>query len=873
MRVIDLARGSMPVDAFPRWISIAKDIQYEQLQKPLLQACLERLLYIDNPKRARKPHEEQVRTLFRLIFGEGDTILIARTGFGKSLIFQAFTVLTNKITIQIVPLSKLGDEQFDRIKRLPNMKPCFINGVSKNRDRNLIKDVVACKYTHVLLGPEQAVSSEFQNALKSPQLSSQIGLVAIDELHLVKRWASFRPAFGQLKILRIILPQTVTWFGCTATLDSTTQQAVIKECGFRPLGRGDIERQTAVIRTSINRENIALSVQPIPYRQLSSYDRMYFLVDKAVDDIDEAVPERIPKTIIFLESKHGTGQLRDLFKHWLIAKTDEYSSARYTDDQRDDRLCVSNIVQHFHADIAEFDKNIRIAEFAKSDSKIRIMICTSILSVGYDIPDVERVVVWKLGNVESRNVDNLWQCIGRAARLAEIKAIAFLFFEYWAFDDQGRYPDKNTANEEALATQDATQSREVTPSDRGIGPATSIDTPSASPGRKRKPAEPKKPKLWSKDDNNHREKLTEEWKAIINGPCHRHPILQTLGEYTLIREAQVQSPLEWCCSKHSPQVKTVFTQAPGSSEILGPPAKNSSGLVALQYIDTWAHLENIRLFGGPLRQYSMSKDGGMDLCYRWELAHRFNEAGVFQDVDWTTLIWDELCQKCPSLTAWIDEFDEDLHDDLSRRLLAMLASTLVPVKAFIEEKKALLNEKRIRALEKSKMTKGTRNKMEQAQKVVEAARIRYIHQSSQPHQPSRLSIVETNAHNDSQDTELSRRMHERRLAEAISSQLVTTDKPSQASTIVASILSSSQDVRQSRPFEIFEDDTQTLGPSQNSAAKSASQGLPSPKRARRDPNQRVDIFGSSRDNSQSLNAEQGRGLRSKKPSARFQEWK
>ena len=37
-------------------------------------------------------------------FGKGDTLLVARTRFGKSIIFHAFSVLTGKITLQIIPL-------------------------------------------------------------------------------------------------------------------------------------------------------------------------------------------------------------------------------------------------------------------------------------------------------------------------------------------------------------------------------------------------------------------------------------------------------------------------------------------------------------------------------------------------------------------------------------------------------------------------------------------------------------------------------------------------------------------------------------------------------------------------------------------------
>src|SRR6266567_1654120 len=89
--------------------------------------------------------------------------LIARTGFGKSLIFHAFSILTGKITIQLVPLSKLGDEQLDDIRKLNGSNPCLITSKSRSADKALIAKIKDGMYTHVLLGPEQASSKSFRD--------------------------------------------------------------------------------------------------------------------------------------------------------------------------------------------------------------------------------------------------------------------------------------------------------------------------------------------------------------------------------------------------------------------------------------------------------------------------------------------------------------------------------------------------------------------------------------------------------------------------------------------------------------------------------------------------------------------------------------
>jgi len=72
--------------------------RFAKLEKPLLRAAVKLAFKKD-------PHEMQLLVIRRLVFGCDDTILIAKTGFGKSLTFQAFTVLTGCWTIQLIPKS------------------------------------------------------------------------------------------------------------------------------------------------------------------------------------------------------------------------------------------------------------------------------------------------------------------------------------------------------------------------------------------------------------------------------------------------------------------------------------------------------------------------------------------------------------------------------------------------------------------------------------------------------------------------------------------------------------------------------------------------------------------------------------------------
>ena len=63
------------------------------LQEDLIFRALKKLL------NGRDPRVQQVRAVRRMVYGIGDTILIAKTGFRKSVVFYTYSVLTRNITL------------------------------------------------------------------------------------------------------------------------------------------------------------------------------------------------------------------------------------------------------------------------------------------------------------------------------------------------------------------------------------------------------------------------------------------------------------------------------------------------------------------------------------------------------------------------------------------------------------------------------------------------------------------------------------------------------------------------------------------------------------------------------------------------------
>lgn len=87
----------------------------------------------------RAPRNGQIESIYRLVYKKKDCVLVAATGYGKSIVLFACARLTNKLTIQIVPLTKLGQSQLaDITNNIPEANPTFIDAETPLRVSNII---------------------------------------------------------------------------------------------------------------------------------------------------------------------------------------------------------------------------------------------------------------------------------------------------------------------------------------------------------------------------------------------------------------------------------------------------------------------------------------------------------------------------------------------------------------------------------------------------------------------------------------------------------------------------------------------------------------------------------------------------------------
>ncbi|CAI7650506.1 unnamed protein product [Penicillium palitans] len=223
----------------------------------------------------------------------------AKTSFGKSMLFQAVSLLLEKaITLVVLPLNQIGIEQTEYIRNLGG-RPCFLNAETTSAE--LLEEVKEAKYTHVLLSPELAIGDKIRAVACHPQFRERLRLVAVDEAHLVAHWGrAFRTDYARMRQLRALLGKNVPWFACSATLDEATLETVKQGCGFLP----DVKVQ----RTSINRSELVLRLGKIPKNKRRAFTALSFLFKEG--EVVRASPEsaqlNIPKTVVFFDTKKET---------------------------------------------------------------------------------------------------------------------------------------------------------------------------------------------------------------------------------------------------------------------------------------------------------------------------------------------------------------------------------------------------------------------------------------------------------------------------------------------------------------------------------------------------------------------------------------
>ena len=641
----------------------------EQSHRDIIQQGLQKILNLLHPGAGRIPKDVQIDAVHALVFGRSDVLMVARTGEGKSLVFQAFAMLTGQITLQIVPLNRLGIEQSDDIGRMNQFqgdsgKPIIcsvaVTGDEKERNPRLYQEIAEGKYQHIIMGPEQASHPGFRNLIGRPEVRNRIGLVAIDEVHLVSKWKEFRPEYVQLFELRQILRIDTVWLGASATVSKETGAFVLDRAGFRAVG--DRPWYTKIVRSSIDRPDICYVMKKIPNGHLGSYDLLYFVVCGAatqmttLEDVrkaterkiqdGEATPQKIQKTMIFVDGRRYVQDAVDTIRKWLVASTKDSTGRRYT-WPGEGGVDVCTVVQSYTSTTAKHDQETRYSEFSRigTASKIRIMVTTTALSTGVNIPDVAIVVQWKFPI--TKDLEDAVQRLGRVGRLPGLNGVAFLFLPYYIDDKTKRTrPGASTPGVEPILQSGSRRERLTTvPSSlrhvelpgEGAGGLSDQDPSDAGSEASDEEAELEPLSFWNASETRSREKIGNIWKQLWNdrylnggtGRCPRQIINEYLGENER-QYAQDPAPRDRCCNHCNKELYPDLPLPPVQPKPITAPRAGSRPAIAQGYLKDWCIEQAEELFPKRNRMFKIPASFFMPDRILWRVCDAFKRAKTLE---------------------------------------------------------------------------------------------------------------------------------------------------------------------------------------------------------------------------------------------------
>ncbi|HET7387934.1 MAG TPA: DEAD/DEAH box helicase [Nocardioidaceae bacterium] len=314
--------------------------------------------------------EDQATAVTGLCEPGSRVLVVQATGWGKSAVYWAATAIRRAEgsgpTLVVSPLLSLMRDQVAAAGRA-GLRAATLN--SSNVDEwSRIEDELAGDGLDVLLvSPERLANPGFGRRVLD-RLAGRLGLLVIDEAHAVSDWGhDFRPDYRRVSdVLQRLNPETPV-LATTATANARVTDDVATQLGAT----------TLVLRGPLARASLQLSV----VARLSPLDRYAWVVD--------ALPRLPGSGIVYALTVADANRLADAIRdvHGEAVPVAAYTGQLPGEERHD-------------------------LEDALRDNRLKALVATSALGMGYDKPDLGFVV--HVGAPPSPV--SYYQQVGRAGR-------------------------------------------------------------------------------------------------------------------------------------------------------------------------------------------------------------------------------------------------------------------------------------------------------------------------------------------------------------------------------------------------------------------------------------------------------------------------
>jgi ATP-dependent DNA helicase RecQ len=317
--------------------------------------------------------EDQWRAIEALVVHRRRALVVQRTGWGKSAVYFVATALLRARgagpTVLVSPLLALMRNQIEAAGRA-GIAAHTIN--SSNLDEwEQVRGAIEQGAVDVLLvSPERLNNPDFRDRVL-PEVAASTGLVVVDEAHCISDWGhDFRPDYRRLRTLMAGLARDVPVLATTATANARVAADVAEQ-----LGTGGAA--ALVLRGPLDRESLVLGVLP----PAGAAHRLAWLADH----LGELLGSGIVYTLTVAATREVAAFLRQ-------AGHEVASYSGQTDDAER-----------------------RAAEADLVENRVKALVATSALGMGFDKPDLGFVV--HFGAPQSPIA--YYQQVGRAGRAVD----------------------------------------------------------------------------------------------------------------------------------------------------------------------------------------------------------------------------------------------------------------------------------------------------------------------------------------------------------------------------------------------------------------------------------------------------------------------
>lgn len=307
-------------------------------------------------------------------------LVVQRTGWGKSAVYFVATRLLREAgagpTLIVSPLLALMRDQVAAAARA-GVRAVTMNSANAHEWDDVTQALAADAVDVLLVSPERLNNPRFRAELL-PGLAARAGLVVVDEAHCISDWGhDFRPDYRRIRDLLAELPAGIPVLATTATANARVVTDVAEQ-----LGTGGHEVTT--LRGPLARPSLRLGVLSLP----DPADRLAWLSAHVNDLTGSGIVYALT-----VSAAEETAALLAAQGHAVRAYTGRTDTA-----ERED------------------------AEQALRANRVKALVATSALGMGFDKPDLGFVV--HLGAPASPVA--YYQQVGRAGRATDSSDVLLL---------------------------------------------------------------------------------------------------------------------------------------------------------------------------------------------------------------------------------------------------------------------------------------------------------------------------------------------------------------------------------------------------------------------------------------------------------------